>query len=341
MKKHLSGMIKPAVCLLGLMILLTGCGNTGDMNSTAESASLGSDLLENSEAESAQGKENTEKHLLDESGDSDSSDSEGNETKENSSEEEQSMEEVIEWDSNWKYAGFSKIHTGQAMLYRTSTDVKKGKIICINAGHGTSGGNQVYTLCHPDGSPKVTGGSTGEGKTQATAVAGGTTMNDGTRESVVTLKLALTVKDVLLESGYDVLMIRETEDVQLDNIARTVIANQYADCHIALHYDSSQSDKGLFYISVPDISSYRSMEPVASHWQEHHQLGDAIIDGMEQQGVKIFGDGTLALDLTQTSYSTIPSVDLEVGDRASDYSSVTLTRLAEGIAAGLDQLYGY
>lgn len=244
--------------------------------------------------------------------------------------------EVIGWNSDWKYAENSRIHTGSATLYYTASSGAKGMTVCINAGHGTSGGADVYTLCHPDGSPKVTGGSTGKGQTKAAAVSGGTTMDDGTPEAAVTLKLALVVKERLLEEGYNVLMIREGDDVQLDNVARTVIANQYADCHIALHYDSTESDKGAFYIGVPDEGGYRSMEPVASHWQEHERLGKALIDGMRQQGVKIFGDGSMDIDLTQTSYSTIPSVDLEIGDRASDYSEETLEKLAEGIAAGLD-----
>ena len=42
------------------------------------------------------------------------------------------------------------------------------------------------------------------------------------------------------------LMIRESSDVQLDNVARTVLANNRADCHIALHWDSTSSDKGAF-----------------------------------------------------------------------------------------------
>ncbi|MDD7389259.1 MAG: N-acetylmuramoyl-L-alanine amidase [Lachnospiraceae bacterium] len=244
--------------------------------------------------------------------------------------------EVINWNPDWKYAENSRIHTGSATLYYTASSGAKGMTVCINAGHGTSGGFDVYTLCHPDGSPKVTGGSTAKGQTKAAAVSGGTTMDDGTPEAAVTLKLALVVKERLLEEGYNVLMIRENDDVQLDNIARTVIANQYADCHIALHYDSTESDKGTFYIGVPDEGGYRSMEPVASHWQDHERLGSALIDGMRQQGVKIFGDGSMDIDLTQTSYSTIPSVDLEIGDRASDYSEETLEKLAAGIAAGLN-----
>lgn len=245
--------------------------------------------------------------------------------------------EVISWNSDWEYAENSVIHTGSAVLYYTASSQPGGKTICINAGHGTSGGSSVYTLCHPDGSPKVTGGSTGKGQTKATAVSEGTTMEDGTPEAAVTLKLALIIKERLLEEGYNVLMIREDRDVQLDNIARTVIANQYADCHIALHYDSTESDKGVFYIGVPEVDAYRSMEPVESHWQDHERLGKALIAGMKQQGVKIFGDGSMDIDLTQTSYSTIPSVDLEVGDRASDYSEETLEKLADGITAGLEK----
>ena len=54
----------------------------------------------------------------------------------------------------------------------------------------------------------------------------------------------MTVKKQLLKEGYNVLMVRESDDAQLDNIARTVFANNNADYHIALHYDSTSSNKG-------------------------------------------------------------------------------------------------
>lgn len=240
---------------------------------------------------------------------------------------------------DWKYAGFAKITSGKAVLYRGSGN-RNGKVVCVNAGHGTSGGSSVKTQCHPDGTPKVTGGTTGAGATSAVAVSGGMQFADGTAEAKVTLALAKVLKDKLLAKGYDVLMIRESDDVQLDNIARTVIANNTADCHIALHWDSTTSNKGAFYMSVPDIASYRSMEPVASHWQEHHALGDSLIAGLKGAGVKIFSDGKMAMDLTQTSYSTIPSVDMELGDKVSDHSAGTLDTLASGLAAGIDSFFG-
>ena len=113
-----------------------------------------------------------------------------------------------------------------------------------------------------------------------------------------------------------------------------------ADCHLAIHYDSSTNDKGFFYINVPSNESYRSMEPVASHWQQHNALGDAVLSGVIDYGNHICGSGSMEMDLTQTSYSTIPSIDIECGDQASDWSYGTQERIAEGIAEGVARYFG-
>ena len=238
-------------------------------------------------------------------------------------------------DKNWEFASFSKINSEAAVYYKNGRADRKGKTVCVNAGHGTRGGSSMKTLCHPDGSPKVTGGTTGAGAVYASAISSGMTFADGTPESTVTLAMAKKLKDKLLAEGYDVVMIREEEDVQLDNVARTVIANNTADIHISLHWDSTTSDKGCFFMSVPDHRSYRAMEPVASHWQSHNALGESLVNGLKEKGNKIFSSGTMAMDLTQTSYSTIPSVDIELGDKASDHSDAALEKLADGLVLGI------
>lgn len=246
----------------------------------------------------------------------------------------------ISLNPSWKYADYAKIKSGAAVLYRTTVSEKKNKVIAVNAGHGTKGGTSVKTQCHPDGTPKVTGGTTGAGATSAVAVSTGMTFSDGTPESKVTLAMAKVFKDKLLAAGYDVLMIRDGEDVQLDNVARSVIANNAADCHIALHWDSTTSNKGAFYMSVPDVASYKNMEPVKSHWQQHNALGASLVSGLKGAGVKIFSGGSMAMDLTQTSYSTVPSVDIELGDKASDHSQSTLNQLGDGLVAGVKTYFG-
>ena len=166
------------------------------------------------------------------------------------------------------------------------------------------------------------------------------TFSDGTGESAVTLRMAQIFRDKLLDAGYDVLMIRDGSDVQLDNIARTVICNNVADCHISLHWDGDglNYDKGCFYISVPD--GIKGMEPVASHWKQHNALGSCLVDGLRGQGCKIKGNGSMAIDLTQTSYSTIPSVDIELGNGTSDHSDSTLSRQADGLVQGVRSYFG-
>ena len=245
----------------------------------------------------------------------------------------------ITLDPSWTYADHSKINSGAAVLYKAAEN-RKEIVVGVNAGHGTSGGTKVKTLCHPDGSVKVTGGTTAAGATEAVAVSSGMTFNDGTPESSVTLRMAQILKEKLLSAGYDVLMLRDGDDVQLDNVARTVICNNAADCHIALHWDGDglNYDKGCFYISVPD--GLKSMEPVASHWSEHNALGSALVEGLRAQGAKINGGGSMSIDLTQTSYSTVPSVDMELGNACSDHSDSALELLGDGLVQGVNSYFG-
>ena len=329
-------MLKKYLLILTAITLLTACGQNNPEETTKSSMESGTEArteattetMMNELTEATTGQE-TEKRT----------EASTQLELEATSQEDEITSEKISLDPSWKYADYSAIHSGSATLYLHRDEFWNGVTVCINAGHGTKGGESVKTLCHPDGSPKVTGGTTSSGVTKSYAISSGMSFPDGTSEAEATLSLARLTKEKLLEAGYNVLMIREDEDVQLDNIARTVIANNMADCHIALHYDSTENDKGVFYMSVPDISHYRKMEPVKSCWKEHHALGDAVIDGMQAEGISIFSDGDMEMDLTQTSFSTIPSIDLEVGDAGSDLSEKKQTRLAESILKGLNKYY--
>ena len=245
--------------------------------------------------------------------------------------------ELVSWDESWPYASNSMIHDSDVKLYHAADGC--GIVICVNAGHGTSGGESVQTLSHPDGTGKVTGGTNAEGAVYSMAVSSGTTFLDGSAERDANLQIAMILKDKLLEAGYDVLMIRETEDVRLDNIARTCFANRYADAHLALHYDSTDYDKGFFYMGVPSAESYRSMEPVSEFWHWHEALGEALVKAVSESGLKVYDSGRLEMDLTQTSYSTVPSLDVEMGDRASDHSYAVQEQLADALVKGINDFF--
>ena len=248
--------------------------------------------------------------------------------------------EGVSLDPGWRFAEFSLINSGNAVMY-LAKDNRKDIIIGVNAGHGTSGSYDYYTYSHPDQTPKVTGGTTSAGSLKSVSVSSGMEFHDGVPEKSVTLKMAQILKDKLLASGYDVLMIRDGEDVQLDNIARTVICNNAADCHIALHWDGDglDYDKGCYYMSVPDGIKY--LDNVASAWQSSEHLGDCLISGLSEYGNKIFDEGHMDQDLTQTSYSSIPSVDIELGNSASDHSDEKLARLGDGLLKGINSYFGF
>ena len=239
--------------------------------------------------------------------------------------------------SDMRFAEYSKINSGAAKLYRNHGGAHGSTVICVNAGHGTSGGENYKTLSHPDGTPKLTGGTNAKGAVNSTAISSGMDFNDGISEAKVNLKVALALRDILLARGYSVLMIREDGDQQLDNIARTVLANNCADCHIAIHFDSTGSDKGAFYMSVPD--GLKTMDPVSSTWQKSEAFGEALIGGLRGRGVKIFGSGSMDMDLTQTSYSTVPSIDIELGDKATDHGDAACSIFAEALADGVDAYF--
>lgn len=80
------------------------------------------------------------------------------------------------------------------------------------------------------------------------------------------------------------------------------------------------------------------MVPVRDNWQKHELLGQYIIDSLKNQKIKIYNGGKYAMDLIQTSYSTIPSIDLEVGDKATVRSEEFCNNVANGIVLGLNKL---
>lgn len=245
---------------------------------------------------------------------------------------------LIGLDMSWEFADFSVINSGFATLFKAEMN-RKNITVGVNAGHGTSNVGSKKTYCHPDKTPKVTDGTTAEGAIKAIAVSSGMDFKSGTSEAKINLKVATLLKELLLKAGYDVLMIRTDSDIQLDNVARTVICNNVADCHIAIHFDGDglDYDKGIFYMAVPD--GIKNMYPVSTIWQEDDRLGESLVEGLRTKGQRIMGSGSVEMDLTQTSYSKIPSVDIELGNQCTDHNDSYLSELANGLKAGVDLFF--
>ncbi len=243
----------------------------------------------------------------------------------------------IGFDSSWQYGSLAEITSGQAVLYHAENG--NGIVVSLNAGHGTKGGEDKKIPCHPDYSGKFTGDVSGAGSVFAVASSQGMVFHDGTAEADVNLLEAKILRNKLLKEGFDVLMIRDGEDVQLDNVARTLIANNVADINIAIHWDGDglKYDKGCFFASIPN--EIKRMSPVIWNWENCDALGTSLIEGLRAKGIKIYQEGFEPVDLVITSYSTIPATEIELGNSASDHSMKTLSNLADGLVIGIKQFF--
>ena len=253
-------------------------------------------------------------------------------------------EELIKYDVFAPYATYSVIWDGTAKLYKLDKDdpMYNGKTVTVNAGHGTKNGTKFKTFSHPDFTPKVSGGTTAEGSILSTAVSDGTTLNSGMSEATANLKVAQALKDRLLSNGYSVLMIREDNDCRFDNVARTVLANENSDVHVAIHFDSTDTGKGIYFITPYNDEGYLNMEPLKSNVGSIRKLGKCIIEAFKELGEKVWKDsGSLQGDLTQISYSTIPSIDIELGDKKTEITDENVDNFAEGIKDGLNKFFGF
>lgn len=251
----------------------------------------------------------------------------------------------VYFDKTLPHAKNSKINNGFALLYK---GVKP--VIAINAGHGTKDGWQEKTLANPFGLPKLTNGTNKKGDIYAIAVSKGAEgFKDGLSEAQLNLQIAKILRKKLLNAGYGVLMLRNGDDARLDNIARTLLANKYASIHISLHFDGTKSDSGVFCVaSKPEFYITKNSN------QKNNELCEVLLGAFKNQKIQIkskesfikdykdfatYDDGKMFLDLTQSAYSSIPNVTMELGDLASEISKQRLEALANALLAGIEEYF--
>lgn len=209
----------------------------------------------------------------------------------------------------------------------TKTPTSGKRRVVINAAHQSKDNNET----EPNGP--------GASQKSRKAHVGATGVSSGTPEYKVNLAIAKYLRDELEARGYEVYMIRESNDVDISDSQRAVLANENGDIvlHIHCNADDAEGIKGImaFYPSKDN--------PYAGKYSDAClKLSQAVLKGLgDATGDKSWG--AIALDTQATlNWSTIPATHVEVGYLSNPDEDFLLQTdsyrhtIAEGLADGID-----
>lgn len=210
--------------------------------------------------------------------------------------------------------------------------VTLGKVIAIDPGHQSKG--------NYDTEPVGPGGT--ELKTKVSSGTQGATTK--VPEHQFNLEVSLKLRDALERLGYQVVMTRETADVNISNAERAQFANEAnADIFIRVHADGANNTaaNGISVLYPSEQNPY-----VAVLSPESKALAQCILDGMcEATGAKKRGIVERD-DLTGTNWAKMPVVVVEAGFMTNVEEEQKLVSaeyqelLVQGIVAGIQEYFG-
>lgn len=208
------------------------------------------------------------------------------------------------------------------------SDEETKKVIVIDAGHQAKGDSEKEPI-GPGATtkkPKVSSGTQG--------------IKTKVPEYKVNLQVSLKLEKILTEAGYEVIMVRTTDEVNISNSERAAIANDNnADAFVRIHCNGSEDSKvaGALTICQTKVNPFCG----EALYESSYTLASDILDALCEE-TAANNQGIMETDtMSGINWCKVPVVIVEMGYMTNEKEDELLNtdsyqdQLATGIANGI------
>lgn len=211
--------------------------------------------------------------------------------------------------------------------------VGNNKLVVIDAGHQRYGNSEREPI------------GPGASQTKAKVTTGTTGCVTGNLESVINLEVAFKLQEKLQASGYQVIMVRTSQNVNISNSERAKVANDNkAGVFIRLHCNSDNNSSVSGTLTIAPSKSNSFCSNIA---QSSQALSKAVVNnickqtGSKNRGVMISDTMSginwcqVPVTIVEMGFMSNPAEDRLLGD--SSYQD----KIVNGIVLGINEYLGH